>query len=465
LTNARAARHRQARTQATRSEGEFSQQPLSIQYFPVDSLHLDPVNPRAHAAKQIQQIGRSILSFGFNVPILIDQHRNVIAGHGRLFACKELGITEVPTISLAHLSAHQVKAYMIADNRLTENSSWNEILLAEQLRALASVELDFSLEATGFEMAEIDLRIENLEPSTPTAQDRADVVPEAEEFTVTKLGDWWKLGQHRLLCGDALDAVSHARLMGDQFASVVFADPPFNVVINGHATGLGKKQHREFAMACGEMSKAEFTEFLWKACTRLARSSQDGAIHFICMDWRHVGELLEAGLSAYDELKNICVWVKSNGGMGSLYRSQHEFIFVFKSGKAPHRNNIQLGEFGRYRTNIWNYAGANSFSRQTAEGNLLELHPTAKPVRLVADAILDVSARGEIVLDSFLGSGTTLIAAERMGRICYGMELDPQYVDTAVRRWQAFTSLEAEHGITGRKFNDLSVEVERELKQ
>lgn len=465
MTNARAARQRQTRLQTIRSEGKSLRHPLTIQYFPVDSLHLDPLNPRAHTEKQIQQVGRSILSFGFNVPILIDLHRNVIAGHGRLLACKELGITEVPTISLAHLSAHQVRAFMIADNRLTENSSWNEILLAEQLRALASVELDFSLEATGFEMAEIDLRIESLEPASSPAQDPADVVPEAQAFTVTKLGDWWKLGHHRLLCGDALDPVSHARLMGDEFASVVFADPPFNVAINGHATGLGKKQHREFAMACGEMTKSEFTEFLRKACTRLARSSQDGAIHFVCMDWRHVGELLEAGLSVYDELKNICVWVKDNGGMGSLYRSQHEFILVFKSGKAPHRNNIQLGEFGRYRTNIWNYVGVNSFSRQTGEGNLLELHPTAKPVRLVADAILDVSARGEIVLDSFLGSGTTLIAAERTGRVCYGMELDPQYVDTAVSRWQAFTGLEAEHGISGRKFNDLAEEIEREPKE
>jgi DNA modification methylase len=348
---------------------------------------------------------------------------------------------------------------MIADNRLTENSAWNEILLGEQLKALSDVELDFSLEATGFEMAEIDLRIESLRPATSTGQDPADLVPEARSLTVTRLGDWWRLGHHRLLCGDALDAVSHARLMGDQFASVVFTDPPFNVPIDGHATGLGKKQHREFAMACGEMTKAEFTEFLHKACTRLAQSSRDGAIHFICMDWRHVGELLDAGLSVYDEFKNICVWVKDNGGMGSLYRSQHEFVLVFKHGKTSHRNNIRLGQYGRYRTNIWSYAGANSFSRKTVEGDLLEFHPTTKPVRLVADAILDVSARGEIVLDSFLGSGTTLIAAERTGRICYGMELDPQYVDTAIRRWQSLTGLSATHGTSNRSFNELEQEI------
>ena len=229
-----------------------------------------------------------------------------------------LSITEVPTISLGHLSPYQVRAFMIADNRLTENSSWNEILLGEQLKALSEVELDFSLETTGFEMAEIDLRIEGLEPSTSAARDPADLVPEASAITVTKLGDWWKLGHHCVLCGNALDWVNYARLMGDRLASVVFVDPPFNVRVNGHATGLGKKQHREFAMASGEMSKAEFTDFLRKACTRLARSCHDGAIHFICMDWRHLQELLEAGLSVYEEYKNLVVWAKDNGAMGSF---------------------------------------------------------------------------------------------------------------------------------------------------
>lgn len=430
---------------------------LTIRHFPVDSLRLDPLNPRAHTDKQVQQIANSILSFGFNVPILIDQDRNIIAGHGRLLASKLLGITEVPTISLGHLSPHQAKAFMIADNRLTENSAWNEVLLGEQLKALSDVELDFNLEATGFEMAEIDLLIEGLTPA-PTAQDPADAVPEDTGLRVSKLGDLWNLGEHRLLCGDALDPISYARLMGDQLASIVFTDPPFNVPIDGHASGLGKKQHGNFLMACGEMSRPEFTDFLRKSCRCLVRSSRDGAIHFVCMDWRHVGELMDAGREVYDELKNIAVWVKDNGGMGSLYRSQHEFVLVFKHGKGSHRNNVQLGQFGRYRTNVWQYPGANSFSRKTTEGNLLELHPTVKPVALVADALLDCSARGDIVLDPFLGSGTTLIAAERTGRICYGMELDSQYVDIAVQRWQAFTGLGAKHETSGRTFNELQEE-------
>jgi len=206
------------------------------------------------------------------------------------------------------------------------------------------------------------------------------------------------------------------------------------------------------------MSRAEFPDFLASVCKRLVSASRDGSIHFICMDWRHVGELLDAGKEMYDEVKNICVWVKDNAAMGSLYRSQHEFILVFKQGKQSHRNNVQLGQFGRYRSNVWQYPGANSFSRPTAEGNLLDLHPTGKPVALVADAILDCSSRGDIVLDPFLGSGTTVIAAERTGRICYGIEMDPAYVDTAVRRWQRFTGMRAVHGESGRSFDDLEKE-------
>jgi len=282
---------------------------------------------------------------------------------------------------------------------------------------------------------------------------------------VTAVGDLWQLGKHRVLCGDALDRASYSRVMGNRLAALVFTDPPYNVPIDGYASGLGKKQHSNFIMASGEMSEAEFTDFLSNACNLLARYSYDGSIHFICMDWRHVGELLAAGRAAYDDLKNLCVWTKDNAGMGSFYRSQHELIFVFKSGRNSHRNNVQLGQYGRYRTNVWNYPGVNSFSRSTDEGNLLELHPTVKPVALVADAIMDCSARGDVVLDPFLGSGTTIIAAERTGRVCYGIELDPQYVDTAIRRWQSFTGLSATHGISDRSFKELEQEAVDERKR
>jgi DNA modification methylase len=437
---------------------------LAIQHCPIDSLRPDPLNPRQHKDKQVRQIANSIRIFGFNVPVLIDQHRNVLAGHGRLLAARFLGMTEVPTISLDHLSPQQVRAFMIADNKLSENSSWDEALLAEQLEILSEAELDFSLETIGFDMGEIDTILEGAAPVRDVSQDPADSIPEAATSQVTTVGDLWLLGRSRVLCGDALDPVEYSRLMSDQRAAAVFTDPPYNVPIHGHASGLGKRQHQNFAMASGEMSEMEFMNFLGKSCNLLARYSREGSIHFICMDWRHVRELLTAGREAYAELKNICVWTRDNAGMGSLYRSQHEFVFVFKSGKHAHRNNVQLGQYGRYRTNVWNYPGANSFSRNTEEGNLLELHPTVKPVALVADAIMDVSARGDIVLDSFLGSGTTLIACERTGRTCYGIELDPLYIDTIVRRWQKFTGLSATHAASGRSFNELEKEVADEQR-
>jgi len=248
--------------------------------------------------------------------------------------------------------------------------------------------------------------------------------------------------------------------MADERASVVFTDPPYNVPIDGHAGGLGAIHHRPFPMASGEMDRSEFTAFLRQAFRNLAAFSIDGALHYICIDWRHLDELLVAGRDAYSELKNLCVWVKHNAGMGSLYRSQHELVFVFKHGRNGHRNNVQLGQFGRNRSNVWHYPGANSLSRSGAEGNLLALHPTVKPVAMVADAILDCSARGEVVLDGCLGSGTTLIAAERTGRRCYGLELDPGYVDTTIRRWQGLTGGSARHAASGRPFDDLAREAE-----
>ena len=268
-----------------------------------------------------------------------------------------------------------------------------------------------------------------------------------------------QLGAHRLYCGNALEEAAYVALMTGKKAAMVFVDPPFNVKIDGHASGLGATRHREFAFASGEMSETEFTAFLTQSCRLLATYSEPGALHFICMDWAHAYELLTASRAVYSELKNMCVWAKDNAGMGSLYRSQHELIFVFKHGKTAHRNNIQLGKYGRYRSNIWRYPGMNSFGRTTDEGNLLALHPTVKPVALVADAILDCTQRGDIVLDSFLGSGTTLMAAERVGRICHGMEIDPLYVDTAIRRWQNLTGERARHARTNRYFDTVAAKV------
>ena len=348
---------------------------------------------------------------------------------------------------------------MIAENRLSETSSWNDELLAEQLKELSLLDLDFSLEATGFEMAEIDLRIGDLNTDPDGANDTADTMPaETSLPEISQAGDLWLLRHHRLYCGSAVDPRALALLMDGEPGAMIFTDPPYNVRIDGHASGLGAIRHREFAMASGEMDSAQYTDFLTRACLLMARHSVDGSIHFVCNDWRHSGELLAAGHAVYSELKNICVWVKHNAGMGSFYRSQHEFVFVFKHGRAPHRNNIQLGRFGRARSNFWSYPGINSLGRGTDEGKLLELHPTVKPAALVADAILDCSARGDLVLDPFLGSGTTIIAAERTGRRCYGLEIDPLYVDTIIRRWQAFCGDQARHAVTGRAFNEIEAE-------
>jgi DNA modification methylase len=444
-----------------RPPGLGQSEPLKLLYRRIDELKPDPANPRRHSKKQIRQIARSIQTFGFIVPILTDRFGNIIAGHGRLLAAVELGMTEVPTLCLDHLSPGQARAFMIADNRLTEISVWDDRLLAQQLKHLSLIGLDFDIEVIGFEVGEIDLRIASLEDPPEHDDDPADVIPELPAGPpLSRIGDVWLLDDHRVLCGDALDPEAFRTLLGEQRAAMVFIDPPYNVPIDGHASGLGATHHRPFPMASGEMDSTQFTAFLGEAFRNLTAFGVDGALHFICMDWRHIAELMAAGRAVYGELKNLCVWVKDNAGMGSLYRSQHELVFVFKHGRNGHRNNVQLGRFGRNRANVWHYPGANSFAHRGEEGNLLALHPTVKPVRLVADAILDCSARRDIVLDAFLGSGTTLIAAERTGRRCYGLELDPAYADTIVRRWQNLTAGSARHGTSGRSFDDLAREAE-----
>jgi len=434
---------------------------VTVVYHRIDELRLDPKNPRAHSARQTRQIARSIEAFGFNCPVLVDATLKVIAGHGRVLAAQLLNWNEVPTICLSHLSEAQAWAYMIADNRLTETSTWDENLLAEQLRDLAELDLDFSLEATGFEIGEIDLRIEQLNADPEGGPDAADDLSALSSGPpVSRPGDLWLLRGSRVYCGSALDPSAYATLLDGECAEVVFTDPPYNVRINGNVSGHGTVQHREFAMASGEMTEAEFTGFLTKAFSLFARNSVEGSLHFVRMDWRHLSEMLAAGKATYTEVMNLCVWAKDNAGMGSLYRSQHELIFVFKNGRAKHRNNVQLGRFGRNRTNVWRYPSARSLSRSGDEGNLLAMHPTVKPVAMIADAIMDRTARRDVVLDGFLGSGSIVIAAERTARRCYGFELDPLYVDTIVRRWQAFTRDSALHAASGRSFDQMEAEVE-----
>jgi DNA modification methylase len=429
---------------------------LVIKYRLLDELKPNPLNPRRHTPKQIKQLAKAIYAFGFSVTIAIDGNDTIFAGHGRLLASKELKWKEIPTICIDHLNDAQKRAFMIADNRLNDASHFDETLLNENLQLLANA--DINLELTGFDMGEIDFRIEN-RPSTAKAEkknDRADDIPRLKSNKpVSQLGEIWRLGEHRIICGNTCEAHTFEFLLGDQRADLIFSDPPYNVRIKGHVKVSANRRQREFAMAAGEMDEHQFTAFLSRTFGSLARSSKKGSIHFVCMDWRHMPEMLAAAKTAYSEIKNLCVWVKDNAGMGSFYRSKHELIGVFKNGRGQHTNNIRLGVHGRSRTNVWSYPGVGVFGRGTDEGKLAELHPTIKPVALVADAILDCSNRGDLVLDAFLGSGTTLIAAQRTGRRCYGIEIDPLYVDTIIRRYQAFTGDHATLEGDGRTFNQI----------
>jgi DNA modification methylase len=432
---------------------------LTVVYQPIAALQPYARNGRTHSKRQIRQIADSIATFGFTNPILIDSRDTIIAGHGRVEAAKLIGMAKVPVVRLENLTEDQIRAYVIADNRLAEKAGWDKSILAIELQHLMTLDCtDFDVTITGFEVPEIDVIIEEAKESNGAQ----DVIPELnlDRAAVTKPGDQWLLGKHRILCGNALHDATYRTLMGRNRAALSFCDPPYNVRIDGHATGNGAIRHREFAMASGEMSEAEFLSFLNNSLRLMAEFSANNSVHYVCMDWRHVGDLLAAGSQNYDEFLNLCVWVKDKGGMGSFYRSQHELVLVFRKGKGPHRNNVQLGQFGRNRTNVWQYPGIHTHSKQSGEGNLLALHPTVKPVAMVADAILDSSARGEVVLDAFLGSGTTLMAAERVGRICCGIELDPAYVDVAIRRWQNYTGDAAVHGNTGKRFDEVCVSKE-----
>lgn len=390
-------------------------------------------NPRTHSKKQIDQIAQSIRRFGFTNPVLIDSKAQIVAGHGRIEAAKILGMTTVPVLRLEHMSEAEKRAYVIADNRLAELAGWDSQLLALELSAITELDKEFELALTGFDAAEIAALLDGLDGDPSEAVVEID----GNEPVVTQLGDMWLLGRHAIICGDATDPVVYDRLLGTDKAQMVFTDPPYNVPVNGHICGLGKVHHEEFVMASGEMSEAQFTEFLTSVAANLAAYSADGSIHYICMDWRHIGELLAAGKAAYSELKNLVVWNKDNGGMGAFYRSKHELVFVFKSGNSAHINNFGLGQHGRYRTNVWDYAGVNSLKAERADE--LAMHPTVKPVAMVADAIRDCSRKGGIILDAFSGSGTTIIAAEQTGRMARAIELDPRYVDVAIRRWQQLT--------------------------
>jgi DNA modification methylase len=434
------------------SQGLLNDAARSIELTLVDKLTPYPGNARKHSRKQIRQVAKSIERFGFTNPVLIDDDAQIIAGHGRVEAAKLLGMQSVPTLRLSHLSAADKRAYIIADNRLAEKAGWDRELLAIELQAL--IDLDFDIELTGFETGAVDIILEDAQEASDKPAGPEDKTPDPLSGpAVSQPGDLWVLGNHRLVCGDARNDDAYQTLMCGEKATFAFTDPPYNVRIDGHVCGSGAIHHREFAMASGEMSSEAFTGFLTTVFGRLAAHTTDGSIHDICMDWRHIEEVMTAGRAVYTELKNLCIWNKTNAGMGSFYRSQHELIFIWKSGEGAHVNNFELGQHGRNRTNVWTYAGVNTMRPE----RMVELasHPTVKPVALVADAIKDCSRRGDPVLDPFCGSGTILIAAERTGRKARAFEIDPQYVDVAVRRWQTYSGKTAILESTGQTFEEV----------
>lgn len=404
---------------------------LDVRPRRLDDLRMKGRNARLHPPEQIARLTASIRAFGFTAPVIIGTGDVVLAGEARLEAARAAGLSEVPAISLAHLKPEEQRAYMLADNQLATLATWDEDILRFELTELSAFELDFPLEALGFDPVELDrLLVDPIDPDAP----EEEVIPEVEAVAVSRPGDVWLLGPHRLVCGDARQPEIFERLMAGETARMVFTDPPYNVVIKGHVTKRNANA-REFAMAAGEMTPEEFTAFLDATLGLAARFTVDGSIHYVFMDWRHITEVLAAGQAKIGPLKNLIVWAKPNAGMGAFYRSQHELCFVFKKGRAAHINTFGLGGEGRYRTNVWRYPGASGFHAE--RGREAELHVTPKPVGMIADAILDVSLRGELVLDPFGGSGSTLMAAERTGRQARLIELDPLYCDVICRRYMA----------------------------
>ena len=417
-------------TSAPDATSSMVARPLTVVYRPIGCLVPDPRNARTHPRRQVDQIVASIRAFGFTNPILADEQGQLIAGHGRLLAAKQLGLAEAPVIELAGLSEAQKKALRLADNKIALNAGWDIEILKLELADLSLPEVDIDLGLTGFASGEIDVIL----AGSPDPDD--EVIPPVPVNPRARLGDIWQLGEHRVGCGDGRD-IDFLRSVVGEGAGVdaAFLDPPYNVKINGHANAKGR--HREFAMASGEMTTAAFRTFLTETLSACERVSRNGAVHFVCMDWRHLGDVEAVGGEVYNALLNICVWNKSNAGMGSLYRSKHEMVSVYRVGDAPHTNTVELGKHGRNRTNVWDYASVNSMRGSRRED--LDLHPTVKPVAMVADAICDVTRQGELVLDIFLGSGTSLIAAERVGRRFRGLDIDPAYVDVAITRWEQLT--------------------------
>jgi len=421
---------------------------LQVEYLTPSQLKPTPRQLRRRTRQHVQRIARSMSDFGCLVPIIVDADLSIVAGHGRWEAAKLLELTSVPVIRVEHLTEAQLRLFAIADNKLPEGVEWDNDALRIELGEIELVAPELDLSSSGFAIAEIDTMYGRHRVSELGDDDKQ--VEPLEGEPISRLGDRWQLGRHTLGCGDARDEVLLADLLAGRRVRALVSDPPWNLKIEGVVSGNGKKKHADFVMAAGEMTKPAFTAFLANFLDAAKPHLVDGALLYVYMDWRNYDALVAAAVTVGLEQKNLLVWCKDNAGMGSMYRSQHELIGFFKHGSAPHTNNINLGRHGRNRANVLFYPGVNSFGKGREAA--LASHPTCKPIGMLADLLLDCSAPGEVVLDQFGGSGSTLIAAERVDRVACLIELDPKYVDVIVRRFEKVTGTAAVHVQSGLTF-------------
>jgi DNA modification methylase len=412
----------------------------------LDDLNLPVRKTRKCMPAHVREVMGSISELGFCAPVLIGKDNLILDGEVRIEAAKALGIATVPCIRIDHLTELEQRTLRLAVNRLSEKGEWDLTELRIEFEEL--ILADAPIEISGFSLEEIDQIILGDEPE---AAERGPLAPEADPVPVARLGDIFRLGEHRIICGDATDPAVLSRLMDGAPARLILTDEPYNVAIAHNVTG---RPHREFLMASGEMSEEEFLAFNNAWMSAVLPFLCDGGILGTFIDWRGYPTVFAAASKQTLNPINLIVWAKSNAGMGSLYRSQHELLPLFKKGNALNVNNVELGRKGRWRSNVWTYPGASSFGSDARRG--LEDHPTVKPTAMLADAFLDLTHRGDIVLDPFLGSGSTLMAAERTGRCCCGVELDPLYIDVTLRRYQSETGRSAVLEATGEKFVELS---------